>query len=924
MANYPLPIAAWLFDEGSGSTAAEYYGSTTLNIVLSNAALGANGLDFSGSTSDYAYIAAANNVPLRVSAPFSIVAGIRLGPSNLDQQIFHSANDTSVYSGYHFRTNSSGNIELMYGDGAGANSNNRCAAIGGTVLSANNSHAVAAIVNSTNGGNTGIDLFVNGGKEAVSWSGGGTSMVHANSNSILGRWNIWAIDSNLTIRYLFIYDRALTQQEISAIHTDYAAALGGIEATAPTAALTIASSGVNFPSGALSYPRHKMAINPANADQLWAIYGNGSGAGTYAGSYRGNAWAPLGANVWDYHASLYRDSHGFLHVGSRNGADGVAIYRRYTDAWQATVQFDDYSGSGGTAHVIPAATGNDVIAIVRSNFGYAPYTIFWHRSTDNGATWGSANTLVQPNASVWHRIGGLYLNGAPAASVWDTYATYCTIRLYRWAGSAFAAIANNDLQTTSADVLTRQYTVIEAGDGEIHAVWRDILAGPTHVLRHSHRPLAGAWSAAETIATVAATDRISPILTSHGASVHLIYNRNSGTYDAIMHRAWTSSGGWGAETELSTPADGDCGDPSTCYSVPVIFDYIPVLYTQDAGDLLKYVAIEAAPAGAAVNLVGGITGVSATPDLSANIARALLAAISGQAVTPDLSATLTNVVALVASISGSSMTPDLAAAIARDLSAAVGGQSTAPDLAAAITRSLSAGIVGIAATPDLPANMQRLLSASIQGAGVTPDISAATIRALGASIAATNTAPDLSAVISRSLLAAISGQSSVPDLSVLVEGIVNLTASVVGVSSTPDIVATSARQLSAGIAGQGTAPDLSAAVARSLLATIAAASGTPDLDGVLTNVVALAAAVRGVSITADLSATIARDLSAHVMGATDAPDMYAAVQRSLSANVQGISFAPDNIKVLMGEILPIVTFTADPIRFAFKSGGIAR
>ena len=254
-------------------------------------------------------------------------------------------------------------------------------------------------------------------------------------------------------------------------------------------------------------------------------------------------------------------------------SDGIPVRGR--DA----ILFDDYTGNGtptpSTANVIASAP--DVWLIVRSSFGGSPQEVGYHRSTNSGATFGSYTPITSVTNGVWHRIGSIMIDGQPTAVVWDTQASNCTIKLFRWNGSSFMAVANNTLQTTSSDPSTRQFALTQTTDGIIHAIWVDIIGG-NDVIRHSFRTLSGVWSAASTVVTIGATGGTwsEPVLTHKGATIYMAYRRGNGSYIALNYRTYTAGGGWSAETEISTSGGGNVRQVNTVPEVPEFGQLCPV------------------------------------------------------------------------------------------------------------------------------------------------------------------------------------------------------------------------------------------------------------------------------------------------------------------------------------------------------------
>ncbi|NVN92404.1 MAG: putative Ig domain-containing protein [Desulfuromonadales bacterium] len=374
-------------------------------------------------------------------------------------------------------------------------------------------------------------------------------------------------------------------------------------AAAPSSIVTIKSTSGILSGGELGYPRWKMAFDKRDSTNatIDLIAGTNAGDSAWRTTNFGNTWTGLGARNLNYHANLSVDDSGVMHVGSRTGDSGSATYERFNGSWSPVTLWNDYSGQGGTAHVL--AYGSDLWAFVRSNFGAAPFNITWRRSTNGSTSWTSPAVVKSPNDPVWHRIGSAIVNAAPACVIWDTYNSYTQIEIYRWNGTIFAPIANNNLRTASSNALTRQFSVVTAGDGGIHAVWWDDLGSGHYAMRHSHRSYAGTWSTPVTVDGTTmdiSGDTGGPILTTVEGStkVWIFYVGRVAGHLAILSSVWDGTS-WLATMQISNSASGEAEGPNTVPMVPANAGYIPVAWTQGTTPALYYTTLD--------------TGISSSP-----------------------------------------------------------------------------------------------------------------------------------------------------------------------------------------------------------------------------------------------------------------------------------------------------------------------
>lgn len=220
-------VAAWLMDEGSGSTAAEYGGTTALDFLLTNVSLGAGGIDFGAGSSDYAAISSANNSAIQVSAPFSLAMRITMdGTTTTQQSFFHATSDNSNYSGYNLITDSSGNLEFMYGDNTGIFSGNRRSWTG-PALSASTQYDILVVCTDTSGATTGVTIYVNGSSQSLTASGTGGAMVYTADPTEIGRWLTRSRGADHVQRYAALWNHELSSSDASSLVSDYESFITG-------------------------------------------------------------------------------------------------------------------------------------------------------------------------------------------------------------------------------------------------------------------------------------------------------------------------------------------------------------------------------------------------------------------------------------------------------------------------------------------------------------------------------------------------------------------------------------------------------------------------------------------------------------------------------------------------------------------------
>jgi len=379
----------------------------------------------------------------------------------------------------------------------------------------------------------------------------------------------------------------------------------------------ITSSGIN--TGALTaIPRWKVYIDPADADHLWLVHGNSSTTGSvWESEDGGDTWDALGTQrATDYHASIDGDGTQIF-IGVPVGWDGTpddpGTLRRWTgSAWADDIAFDDYSGAYSNVNILKG-NGDDVFAFVRSTYGGSG-TIYWHRSTNGGESFGSATAVMNTGDLNYKRMGGLMISGQPAVTIGYIAGAVYRYRLFRWDGEdSFDALTNDSIDASTNDDMNRIWTVNQTSDGEIHIVYRDY-ADSNYCLRYSHRTLTGSWASPSTICTLTGEFDGECIMAVRANTLYLAYiDTQSGQKD-VFYRTLDSGGSWSDQTKISS--GGGVANCNTCRDIGSA-TYFPVVWDQAAGGgnrTIKFEAIDIGkPPSTPTITSGGIHGGGFNP-----------------------------------------------------------------------------------------------------------------------------------------------------------------------------------------------------------------------------------------------------------------------------------------------------------------------
>jgi len=207
-------VSHWKFDEGTGSTASDSWGSndgTITDATWVNGLLG-GALDFDGSGD---YVNVGNDDSLEIDITNSnVTISTWVYPKVLDnyEPIFVVDDYDGAYYGYMLMITPNGNVWLTYGDGTGADLNNRRTKTGTTSLKTNIWYHVVGVIR----GATDMSIFINGLDDGGRYSGNGGEVSYSSASASIGRVRFGTLDNefNGSLDDVLVFNRALTEGEV--------------------------------------------------------------------------------------------------------------------------------------------------------------------------------------------------------------------------------------------------------------------------------------------------------------------------------------------------------------------------------------------------------------------------------------------------------------------------------------------------------------------------------------------------------------------------------------------------------------------------------------------------------------------------------------------------------------------------------------
>ena len=253
------------------------------------------------------------------------------------------------------------------------------------------------------------------------------------------------------------------------------------------------------------------------------------------------------------------------------GSSGV-YHRRSTDGgvdWSAEVLLS--GATGDSIQGISLAVAGDAVHVFWSDYAGGA-GIYYARSVDGGATWGSGAILTAPSP----------YSGTPSAAVvadtvhlvWQDYRDGDAEVYYKRSVNG-GATWGVDTRLTSAAGWSAAPSVAATGD-TVHVAWEDDRAGNQEIYYKRSTDNGATWSG-DTRLTNAAGWSCPPSVAATGAAVHVVWRDDrDGNAEVYYKRSADYGATWGGDTRLTND-----GGMSTSPSVAATGDLVRVAWGDD-------------------------------------------------------------------------------------------------------------------------------------------------------------------------------------------------------------------------------------------------------------------------------------------------------------------------------------------------------
>ncbi len=264
-------------------------------------------------------------------------------------------------------------------------------------------------------------------------------------------------------------------------------------------------------------------------------------------------------NVWCVAAS-----GAYVHVVWSDHRTGLwqLFYKRSTDAgtsWGADTRL---TNSGvGAGYPCVAVTGANVHVTFMDGRDLNP-EIYYKRSTDDGATWGSDMRLTNDNA--YSLYPSVAVSSANVHAVWEDERDG-NQEVYYKRSTDGGVSWGSDTRLTNAAAYSGDQTVAVSGTN-VHVAWYDERDGNSELYYKRSTDNGASWGADQRLTNNSAWSQ-SPSIGVAGANVHILWDENRDGNGEVYYKRSTDNGQtWGGDIRLTTDS-GWSWNPSVAVSV---------------------------------------------------------------------------------------------------------------------------------------------------------------------------------------------------------------------------------------------------------------------------------------------------------------------------------------------------------------------
>ncbi len=239
----------------------------------------------------------------------------------------------------------------------------------------------------------------------------------------------------------------------------------------------------------------------------------------------------------------------FVHLVWRDSHHGnpEIYYKRSTDggtSWEAEVRISN--DPDGSRYPMVAVSGQTV-HIIFDDERHGGTEVYYRRSSDNGANWGSETRLTNVTGASY--LCSIAVEGHNVHITWEDSRDGANREIYYKRSTDGGLSWGADTRLTN-DPAKSYFSSIAVSEQVVHVMWNDERNGNMEIYYKRSTDGGANWSA-DTRMTNNATESEMACVTAFGQSVHLVWQDAPGQVE-IMYRRSTDGGlSWDPQVQLS-------------------------------------------------------------------------------------------------------------------------------------------------------------------------------------------------------------------------------------------------------------------------------------------------------------------------------------------------------------------------------------
>lgn len=252
----------------------------------------------------------------------------------------------------------------------------------------------------------------------------------------------------------------------------------------------------------------------------------------------------------------------YVHIvwfDDRNGGANREIYYKRSTNGGASFE-PDVRITNSPAHSLHAvvAAYNNTVHLIWQDVRDGNDEIYYKRSSDNGATWGTDTRLT--SAANWSQYPSLSVSGSTVHIVWDDYRNG-NDEIYHKRSTDDGLTWEGDVRLTN-NSFNSWFPSVSSSGTVVNCVWQDSRDGNWEIYFKTSTDGGANWGA-DTRVTNNSFAQVEPCISVSGSNVHVTWkdSRDSGNFEVYYKRSTDGGAAWSSDTRM-TATTGQTWYPS--------------------------------------------------------------------------------------------------------------------------------------------------------------------------------------------------------------------------------------------------------------------------------------------------------------------------------------------------------------------------